>query len=100
MSSSRRPCIALTCGAPGQERPAPPQGPGAEPPERNLWNQKDRHSANKPGPHVHGDPGLAARLQEYLPGLSQRATVGQLGQLPQRCLIHPEVPELLSIRYH
>src|SRR6266508_3464070 len=78
----------------------PPEGAGADAPERDLGHQQERGCAAEPRPEVQRETGLATVLQEHVARLADRTAARQLGDLSEECLVHPQVPELLRIGYH
>src|SRR3970282_587806 len=83
-----------------EPRQHPSERAGADTPERNLGHQQERARAAQPRPQVQGETGLPAALQEDVARLAHRAAARQLRDLPEKCLVHAQVPELLRIGYH
>src|SRR6202162_934012 len=77
-----------------------PECAGAHAPERNVGHQQERGRAEQPWPQVQRETRLPAALQEDVARTAHRAAARQLRDLPEECLVHAQVPELLRIGYH
>src|SRR5215468_1617303 len=84
--SSLPPEPRKTLGEPADEA-------GTDTAQRDLRDQHHRHESDQPGPEVQGQPRAPPGLQEGVARLGEYTAAGQLGQLPQQDLVHPELLE-------
>src|SRR5262249_23268705 len=66
----------------------------------DVRHQHHRDQPDQPRPDLDRDPRLAPRLQERLAGIVEGTAARQLGHLTEARLVHPQVAELLGVRYH